>query len=354
MVASANAVTRTVLVVAFAGIVLSACIHDHSTDQSHLVSGFVASPTGSRYADSDKDTLESMDGLALSPLSVHVERVYAEDGRGVTSPPDDSVYIESVLRTSTGTYVVNYVIDGEKTSIDFDMEELASYDSLFGQTTHDNHSYGFQVYRDLGSDDDPAPRDYVATARFFTFERRPGLSPYDGTVYELFGTYGLKTSPENLFSLGSASFEGNIFGNIWDVGDPNRNTGLDLLRGTLALEANLDSGDISGAFQNLRRFDYDAENRAWKDLAETVSIEIGPGTIAAGRFTANWQGRDSGDTLPEDSVSGFAGNMLGEFFGPAGEEIGGVWRGHRDATAATPEQLISGFFSGGREPGDTH
>ena len=186
MVASANAVTRTVLVVAFAGIVLSACIHEYSTDQSHLVSGFVASPMGSRYAEGDEDTLESVDGLALSPLSVHVERVYAEDGRGVSSPQDDSAHIEAVLRTSTGTYVVNYVIDGERTSVDFDMEELRSYDSLFGQSTHNNHSYGFQVYRDLGSDDDPVPRDYVATARFFTFERRPGVSPYDGTVYELF------------------------------------------------------------------------------------------------------------------------------------------------------------------------
>ena len=267
----------------------------------------------------------------------------------MSSPQDDSAYIESVLRTSTGTYVVNTVIDGERTSVDFDLEEIASYDSLFGQTTHGDHSYGFQIYRDLGSDDDPAPREYVATARFFTFERRPGVSPYDGTVYELFGTYGLRTSPENLSPLGSASYAGNIFGNIWDVDDPNRNTGLDLLAGTLTLDANLDSGDIGGDVRNLRRFDYGAATRAWEELAETVSIEIGSGSIERGRFTATWEGRDGGETHVEDSVLGFTGNMLGEFYGPAGEEVGGVWRGHRAATATTPEQLINGFFSGGRE-----
>ena len=346
-------VARTVSVVALAGVVLSACIHDRSTDSSDeplVVGGFVASPLGSLYANGGEDSLESVDGLVLSPLSVHVERVYAEDGRGVSSPPDDSAYIESVLRTSTGRYVVNYVIDGERTSVDFEMEELASYDSLFGQTTHDNRSFGFQVYRDLGSDEVPAPRDYVATARFFTFERRPGVSPYDGTVHEMFGTYGLRTSPENLSPLGSASYAGNIFGNIWNVDDPNRSTGLDLLRGTLTLDANLDSGDIGGEVRNLRRFDYGAEDRAWEDLAETVSIEIGGGTIERGRFTATWEGRDSGDEPVVDSVRGFAGNMLGAFYGPAGEEVGGVWRGHRDATDTTPEQLINGFFSGGREP----
>ena len=353
MLNTADGVTRTVSVLALAGVVLSACIHDGSSergDESFVVSGFVASPMGSRYADGDEDTLESADGLALSPLSVRVERVYAEDGRGVSSPQDDGTYIESVLRTSTGTYVVNYVIDGERTSVDFDMEGRASYDSLFGQTTHGDHSYGFQIYRDLGSDDDPAARDYVATARVFTFERRPDVSPYDGTVYELFGTYGLRTRPENLSPLGSASYAGNIFGNVWDVDDPNRNTGLDLLRGTLALDADLDSGDIGGAVRNLRRFDYGAETRAWEDLAETVSIEIGSGSIEQGRFTAAWEGRDGGATPVEDSVRGFTGNMLGAFYGPAGEEVGGVWRGHRDATDTTPEQLINGFFSAGQEP----
>ena len=353
MLNTAIGVARTVSALALAGVGLSACIHDDSTDQSDeplVVSGFVASPLGSRYAGGGEDSLESVDGLVLSPLSVHVERVYAEDGRGVSSPPNDSAYIESVLRTSTGTYVVNYVIEGERTSVDFDMEELVSYDSLFGQTTHDNHAYGFQIYRDLGGDDDPAPRDYVATARFFTFERRPGVSPYDGTVYEMFGTYGLRTSPESLSPLGSASYEGNIFGNVWDVDDPNRNTGLDLLRGTLTLDANLDSGDIGGEVRNLRRFDYGAEDRAWEDLADTVSIEIGSGTIEQGRFAATWEGRDSGDAPVEDSVRGFTGNMLGAFYGPAGAEVGGVWRGHRDATDTTSEQLINGFFSGGRQP----
>ena len=110
----------------------------------------MASPLGARYADGAEDTLETVDGLALSPLSVHVERIYAEDGRGVSSPQDDSAYIESVLRTSTGRFVVNYVIDGERTSVDFEMSGLDSYDSLFGSVTHDNHAYGFQVYQGSG------------------------------------------------------------------------------------------------------------------------------------------------------------------------------------------------------------
>ena len=175
MFAPAGMAAKAIAITAFLGGVLSACSDDPSImdDDSIVVGGFVASPLGSWYADSDEDTLESMDGLAFPPLSVHVTRNFAEDERGVTSPEDDSAYIESVLRTSTGKIVVNYVLEDDRTSVDFETSDIASYDSIFGQTTHDGHVYGVQIYTDLGTDDDPAQRDYVATARWFTYERRP-------------------------------------------------------------------------------------------------------------------------------------------------------------------------------------
>ena len=349
MFAPAGMAAKAIAITAFLGGVLSACSDDPSImdDDSIVVGGFVASPLGSWYADSDEDTLESVDGLAFPPLSVHVRRNFAEDERGVTSPEDDSAYIEAVLRTSTGKIVVNYVLEDDRTSVDFETSDIASFDSIFGQTTHDGHVYGVQIYTDLGTDEDPAPRDYVATARWFTYERRPDASPYDGTVFEFFGAYGARTRTEPLSALGSASYEGNILGNIWVTGDPNRTTGKDLIRGTLSLDANLDDGAISGQVGDFRRFDPGADSPAWEALADTNAFEIG-GSISEGRFTADWEGRDSGETPVEDSVRGFTGTMLGEFYGPAGEEVGGVLRGHRDATASTPEQILNGFFSAGR------
>ena len=349
MFAPAGKAAKAIAITAILGGVLSACSDDPSIvdDDSIVVGGFVASPLGSWYADSDEDTLESMDGLAFPPLSVHVRRNFAEDERGVTSPEDDSAYIESVLRTSTGKIVVSYVLEGDRTSVDFETSNIASYDSIFGQTTHDGHVYGVQIYTDLGTDDDPAQRDYVATARWFTYESRPGVSPYDGTVFEIFGSYGARTRTESLSALGSASYEGNILGNIWDTGDPNRTTGRDLIRGVLSLDANLDVGAISGQVGAFQRFDPDADSPAWEALADTNAFEVG-GSISEGRFTADWEGLDSGDTPVEDSVRGFTGTMLGEIYGPAGEEVGGVLRGHRDATASTPEQILNGFFSAGR------
>lgn len=348
----AASVKRAMTIIAAAGLqggVLSACSDPAPQDDSIVVGGFVASPLGSWYAESGQDTLANLEGLAFSPLSVHVRRDYADDARGVASPEDDSAYVESIVRTSTGKLVVSYVLNGERTSIDFETRRLESYDSIFGETTHDNHVYAVQIYTDLGTADDPAPREYVATARWYTYEQSTPGAPFDGVVYELFGTYGVRTPSEPLSALGSASYEGNILGNTWDTGDPNRRSGSELLRGALSLSADLDTGDIGGQITDFRRFDRDAANAGWETLADTNEIDI-VGSIVDGRFTADWQGHDSGDMPVEVSVRGFTGTMLGEFYGPAGEEAGGVLRGHRDATATTPEQIFNGFFSAGREP----
>lgn len=348
MAAPAGRAAKGIVAATFLAGVLSACSDDPSMlDDPIVVGGFAASPLASWYAESDEDTLEYLDGLVLPPVSVHVRRNFAEDERGVTSPEDDSAYIESVLRTSTGRIVVSYVLEGKRTSVDFETSNIASFDSIFGQTTHDGHVYAVQIYTDLGTDEEPAPRDYVATARWFTYERRPGVSPFDGTVFEFFGTFGARTRTDALMDLGSASYEGNILGNIWDTGDPSRTTGRDLLRGNLFLDANLDDGAIGGEVRDFRRFDPDADSPAWEALADTNLFEIA-GSIAAGRFTAVWDGQDSGETPTVDSVDGFTGTMLGEFYGPAGEEVGGVLRGHRDATDSAPEQIFNGFFSAGQ------
>ena len=337
----------TIAGAALLGSVLSSC-SDDPPDDSIVVGGFVASPLGSWYADGGQDTLENLDGLAFSPLSVHVRRDYGEETRGVVSPDDDSAYIESIMRTSTGKFVVSYVLEGERTSVDFDVRPYVAFDGFLDRMDHDGHRYGVQHYVDLGTAEDPAVRDYVSTARWFAFELRPGVSPYDGVVYEFFGTYGVRTPSEPLSALGSASYEGNVLGNVWDGGNPDRTTGSELLEGDLYLSADLDNGDLGGQITDFTRYDRDATHLGRQPLADTNVIDI-VGHITDGRFAADWEGHDSGAGPAEASVGGFTGTMLGEFYGPAGEEVGGVLRGHRDATATTPEQIFNGFFSAGME-----
>ena len=120
----------------------------------------------------------------------------------------------------------------------------------------------------------------------------------------------------------------------------------------LTLKANFDDGEISGWSNRFRVASSRNDGNVARWLGRGNLITISGGEIDDGRFTADWTGSDSNmNRAPEDSMSGFSGKMLGEFFGPAGEEVGGVLNGNRAATASIPEQHLYGIFGGsGRVP----
>ena len=79
-------------------------------------------------------------------------------------------------------------------------------------------------------------------------------------------------------------------------------------------------------------------------LAPGNSIAISNGMIDAGGFTADWAGSGPMNAMRNETVSGFAGTMVGEFYGPAAEEVGGVMRGQRAADGSSSGQILRGVF----------
>ena len=48
-------------------------------------------------------------------------------------------------------------------------------------------------------------------------------------------------------------------------------------------------------------------------------------------------------------MRGFAGTVMGEFYGPSAEEVGGVMGGHRAAVSGTPDVNMYGAFGATRD-----
>ena len=80
------------------------------------------------------------------------------------------------------------------------------------------------------------------------------------------------------------------------------------------------------------------------DWPETTYFSIDDGQIVNGQFTATLTGGDSNaNAAMDESLAGYEGSVLGEFYGPAAEEVGGVF------TASRADRALVGSLGGERQ-----
>ncbi|MCY3823652.1 MAG: transferrin-binding protein-like solute binding protein [Nitrospinae bacterium] len=314
---------------------------DPPTPMPYVVDGLVANPSTSFIAESAADTRESVlaGGETLAPLTVGIDRnLGTGPDRGVTAPKDGMTYLKSISSDGAGGYHVNYVLGGEETPVHFTAADV-----------YQNREFDYRKQMDDGS-------GYWLQRRSSFFSSL--FTYFDGSSWRYFPAsyeteldrrgvtiYGARTAPENLPAMGSAIYEGRMYADIWNADDPSFNSSRTNFNSRLTLKANFGDGEISGWTNRFRVTDSRDEGNVSGWLGIGNLITISGGEIDDGRFTADWTGSDSDmSRAPEDSMGGFSGKMLGEFFGPAGEEVGGVLNGSRAATSTTSEQHLFGFF----------
>ena len=313
------------------------------TPMPYFVDGLVANPSPSVFANSAEDTLGTLQpqGQEFGPLTAALLRDFSRGpDRGVSAPEqEDDTYLKTVSSDGAGGFHATYVIGGEEVPFHFTSAELD------GREFHLERDDGYIA--ELWSIDDSFRRDPNDAGN-------PGYSYLDAVGWSFstldrnwiggYSVYGVRTTPENLPATGAATYDGDVRIRSYDVDDPYSGTGRTRVDGVLKLEANFQDSEITGTINGLRyRAPGESQYAPWPGN----SMAISGGEIEGSRFTADWAGEDTdANSADEDSIRGFSGNMLGEFYGPAAEEVGGVLNGGRDATATSTEQLLHGLFFG--------
>ena len=137
--------------------------------------------------------------------------------------------------------------------------------------------------------------------------------------------------------------------------DPARDQRLKM-SGRIELTANLDEGTLDGAVREIRT--RGPGEGAYSNLPDTTAhFAITDGKFVDGQFTATLTGMgnaqifdmvgvDEDGTIiysdADSTVLGYEGGVLGEFYGPAGEEVGGVL----SASSDKHNRVLAGFFGG--------
>ena len=255
---------------------------DDMTDAGlEVPTGIFASSLAPQYADDATDTVESMTGTVFAPLSVFSLRDFNENS--VSIPEGDDTYIESVTQDGTGGLSVAFVINGEMTTIAFTADQLQNFDRQLVEDRY--YLSGPWTF----SNSNPLQRQYFRTYGWATW------TDEDPDVSEGHFVYGVRTQPENLMSLGSASYQGYIAGDLWnnDGNSPRYQTHNNQIWGVLTLEADFDDSTIDGQINELWTQSSREDGRVWYELPDTNSAEISNGVIDEGRFTADWSGQDT-------------------------------------------------------------
>ena len=314
----------------------------------------MASPLASPEASSAADTLASFvdSDVSFGPVVAPVKYETDEFGDRGLVPLDDgdgAAYVESVtVLDSQGRFSIVYVVDDVRTEVEFGPEHVVGEDQIYGHYRWynrevDNTQYHMWTHPTF-SNLQPVVRQYF------------GLFGWGAGNSRGFASAGVLTRPDNLARLSSATYTGQVVADWWsNFEDPNLSTYRSRLWGALTLEANFSEGNISGRIDDLwsEAPGTAYTNQYWERLSGTTSIEVLEGEIDGNRFHAEWIGRDE-TTNPalHSSVLGFDGSLLGEFYGPNGEETGGVITGQRElgseSTFDAPHQIINGVFGAER------
>ncbi len=295
--------------------------------------GLQASSIASPVASSSADSLESLAGTAFAPLSAPVKYVLNDMGQlGVVMlDENEAARVEAITSDGRGGFSVVYVVNGETVEVQFGTEDHTGNE--YYKQTGDAEYWFWHA---------PIVGDFKNVARqYFSF-----VGWVRGTEegWPLgYSSYGVLTSAGRLVDLGSATYEGHINADVWQnftSERAEREAIRGFLWGELTLEADFSEGTISGDVDNLW---YRPPAQEWLRVPETQSLVISNGAIAESRFHAEWQGQDTdADSLLDESVRGLEGSMLGAFYGPNGEEVGGVFTGQREET----DEVINGRFGG--------
>lgn len=299
--------------------------------------GLEASPLASPTASSAADSIENLDDASttFAPVSAPVKITSDAMGQaGVVLMEDgEEAYVESITHDGAAGYSVVFVVDGTKTQVDFgaaDWSWTPGGDDYY-QKTVGGTTYGF-AHAPLYAGD-PVPK--AVHRRYFQ------IFAWDTGELRGYAAHGAVTLSQSLVNLGSATYEGHLIAERHNnFTDPDFRAVRELMWGELTLNADFSAGAISGGIDNVWVQQPDG---TWAQVADTNSIAISNGDIDGSRFHAEWAGQDTDTSSAlEDSLRGFEGSMLGEFYGPNGEEVGGVVTGERAVT----DQVIHGRFGG--------
>ena len=266
----------------------------------------------------------------FSPVSSALEA--DEDGMAAGLTPD--AYVRTIASDGDNGFRVTYVLDGEERKVHLRESDYGTPrhpDSYYVETEDASVRLSSETDSFSGTDKNRGHPDL----RYFDVNRLDVVDLESGE-HRVFVTYGARTAGDGLPS-GKALYLGHM---LAQVAERDGRAEAGILGGIVTLTADFEESTLDGAITGLVGVEPEA---VFPTLYLTSRFDVEDGEITDGRFTARLTGEDSNpDAVLEETVRGYEGGMLGEFYGPGAEEFGGVLNARSEAHG----RVLAGWFGG--------
>ena len=273
------------------------------------------------------------------PLIAVVERVY---GGGTTRPEAELAEPLAIRSDGNRGFELLFQDDGEIGTLPLPVHAVED-GWIEYRATNDDDGSGFEIWtgetlRDP-NDGTQGLRDYRYLHVF------GGQATEPGEPAERFRmVFGLRTPAAGL-PAGTASYEGYMAAQSWSASDSS-GAARQRVYGNLDLVADFDAASLTGRIDDIEGTMPGAASSTRVSWPNT-GLAIGNGKLVDGQFTATLTGYDTGDgATPQSSLDGFTGDLVGELYGPSGEEVGGVLTAVREAAGTTDGRVLEGNVRG--------
>ena len=244
----------------------------------------------------------------------------------------DDVHIKSISSDGNNGFHVTYVVGGQEEMVHF---EEADYDSQNESFTKDVDGIKYELASRTAAFQGPDKNQGSSEFKYLDAH----LFVIDEPNSRVFATYGARTEAAGV-PAGTAVYLGKMDSYNLDRNSPSNDLRI-RVRGGLELTADFDASTLEGQIDRIRV--RGADEAEYSILPSTTRFAIGNGRIIGGLFAAALTGVDSDTNAPlDETVRGYEGGILGEFYGPSAEEVGGVL----DAESEAHDRVMHGWFGG--------
>ena len=274
---------------------------------------------------------------SFAPLSAPLTRT---SGTQPSVAVNDEDRVKTVASDGDDGFRVTYVFRGNERTIHF---READYRDANGDYRRSEEDDVFGLWSSTGAFAGAEKNEGSSEFRYFEAGGILGITEKDGVQVtgRAYLTYGSRTASPP--TTGGATWTGRMSADAWEDETPAF-ASRQRIRGDMNLTADFGQGTLGGRFSGIDRTAFGGST--YRSLGDGARFAIEDGRIAGGRFTAALRGTDTdADAALADSVRGFTGGVLGEFYGPAAEEIGGVFNALRE-NADGEDTVMHGWFGG--------